>query len=421
METRILITTVAVLACTGLYAAGQEAGLPWDFETLKTSPDFRWVEEGAPIRELIYESGVSYRGVATEVFAFYADPVTVGREEAEAPFPGIVLIHGGGGTAFSEWVWLWANRGYAAIAMDLSGRRPASPDFGPETGELLRDNGFDREKRTRLAQGGPEHGHGEKFASIGGAVEDDWPFHTVANVMRAHSLLRSFPDVDADRTAGTGISWGGYSTCLVASNDDRFSAAVPVYGCGFLHEGESVQKPMIDTLEPEERRSEWIRRWDPSSHLGRCRVPILFVNGTHDKHYPLDSYRKSFDLVPGEKAMRIEPRMPHGHRAGWAPEEIGIFVDSHCRGGAPLPVLGEPEVEGERIRVAVTSETDLVEAALHFTVETGLRTEREWQERPLTIGENVLEGAAPAAEANTWFVTARDERGALVSTPVVVR
>ena len=30
--------------------------------------------------------------------------------------------------------------------------------------------------------------------------------------------------------------------------DDRFKAAVPVYGCGFLFEGESVQKPSIDKL-----------------------------------------------------------------------------------------------------------------------------------------------------------------------------
>ncbi len=43
----------------------------------------------------------------------------------------IVLIHGGGGTAFSDWVWLWAKRGYAAIAMDLSGHRPPRPSSTP--------------------------------------------------------------------------------------------------------------------------------------------------------------------------------------------------------------------------------------------------------------------------------------------------
>ena len=105
----------------------------------------------------------------------------------------------------------------------------------------------------RLSNGGPNQGHPEKFDSIGGDLYDDWPYHALASVMRAHSLLRSFPDVDAERTAVTGISWGGYTTCLVASVDDRFKAAVPVYGCGFLFEGESVQKPSIRSARPTAR------------------------------------------------------------------------------------------------------------------------------------------------------------------------
>ena len=32
--------------------------------------------------------------------------------------PAMVLVHGGGGTAFEHWVRLWNDRGYAAIAMD---------------------------------------------------------------------------------------------------------------------------------------------------------------------------------------------------------------------------------------------------------------------------------------------------------------
>ncbi len=162
-----------------------------------------------------------------------------------------------------------------------------------------------------LALGGPNHGHDEKFNTIGGDHHDDWPYHAVASVMRAHSVLRNMQDVDANRTAVTGISWGGYTTCLVASLDDRFKAAVPVYGCGYLFEGESVQKPAIDKLG--ERRQAWIDTYDPSAVLSRCRVPILFVNGTNDIHYPLDSYQKSFDCVPGFKQMRIEIEMRHGH------------------------------------------------------------------------------------------------------------
>lgn len=38
--------------------------------------------------------------------------------------PGMVLVHGGGGTAFEDWVQLWVQRGYAAIAMDTCGQVP---------------------------------------------------------------------------------------------------------------------------------------------------------------------------------------------------------------------------------------------------------------------------------------------------------
>ncbi|MEM6916735.1 MAG: dienelactone hydrolase family protein, partial [Verrucomicrobiota bacterium] len=186
--------------------------------------------------------------------------------------PGIVLIHGGGGTAFSDWVWLWAKRGYAAIAMDLSGRRPPAPAFDENEGKL-RDTHHSRDDRVRLEKGGLDHTPEEKFNSIGGVRDDDWPFHAVANVMKAHTLLRSFPEVDPDKTAVTGISWGGYTTCLAASIDDRFKAAVPVYGCGFLHEGESVQKKSIDSLG--DRLEDWVAAYDPSSHLGKCTVPTF--------------------------------------------------------------------------------------------------------------------------------------------------
>jgi dienelactone hydrolase len=333
-------------------------------------------------------------------------------------FPGVVCIHGGGGTAFAEWVHLWAKRGYAAIAMDLNGSRPPEPDFGADG--TPKGNAHDQKTRTRLPKGGPAHGHAEKFDCVlTPDTSDDWPFHAAASVMRAHSLLRSFPEVDAEHTAVTGISWGGYTTCLAASLDDRFKAAVPVYGCGFLHEGESVQKPSIDKLDAA-HRALWVKEYDPGSLLVRCRVPILFVNGTNDVHYVLDSYMKSYAVVPGEKQMRIQVNMPHGHPPGWAPQEIGLFIDSKCRGGAALPVPGKPEVRGDQVVVSCTSSLPLKEAKLNYTTDTGLRSKRKWTSVPATINGSTITAPKPPAGANTWYVSVSDERDAMVSTEVVL-
>ena len=125
----------------------------------------------------------------------------LGMKPSGKKVPGIVLVHGGGGTAFSEWAEIWAKRGYAAIAMDLAGR-------GAE--------------RKRLEDGGPDQTAADKFGAIDGPLTDQWTYHAVANVILAHSLLRRFDEVDVDRTALTGISWGGYLTCIVAGLDQRF-------------------------------------------------------------------------------------------------------------------------------------------------------------------------------------------------------
>ena len=412
---KILLLLLPLLLSVGHLKAEQVG--PWDLDALKTNvPAMTWVQQGKPVHALTY-AGEVYQGHPTQVFAFYASPVTVGDVPAAAGkiFPGVVLVHGGGGTAFADWAFLWAKRGYAAIAMDLAGSRPPDPVFDTKTGAPV-GHQSDAKVRTRLPDGGPQQGSTEKFSTIGGDKHDQWPFHAVASVMRAHTLLRSFKEVQAEHTALTGISWGGYTTCLVASLDDRFKAAVPVYGCGFLHEGESVQKPMIDALG--ERRDLWVKTYDPGSLLPRCHVPIFFVNGSNDVHYVLDSYMKSFNVVPGEKQMRIELNMRHGHPPGWAPKEIGLFIDSKCRAGSPLPVPGVPVIKGGRIQAAVQSTTALKSAVLYYTSETGLRSARKWVTVPAAVEGRTITAPAPPKEANTWFLTVTDERDAMVSTVV---
>jgi len=387
---------------------------PWNLTKLKsTVPAMKWVDQSHPVHALTY-AGEKYLGKDTEVFAFYASPITIGAAKPGAKFPGVVLIHGGGGTAFAEWTQLWAKRGYAAIAMDLNGSRPPEPVYDDKG--MAKSNAHDQKTRTRLPNGGPPHGHPEKFDSIGGDTSDDWPFHAAASVMRAHSLLRSFAEVDAEHTAVTGISWGGYTTCLVASLDDRFKAAVPVYGCGYLHQGESVQKPSIDKLG--DRAALWVKEYDPGSLLPRCHVPILFVNGTNDVHYVLDSYMKSYSVVPGEKHIRIQINMPHGHPPGWAPQEIGLFIDTNCRAGTPLLEPSAPVIEGDQVKVSVKASTTIKDAKLNYTSDTGLRSKRTWKSVPATVTGNTISAPKPPADANTWYVEVTDERGAMVSTPV---
>ncbi len=389
------------------------AALPWDLASLSEPPAVAWLDDTAPVRSLLY-AGEPFQGRATRVFAYYATPASIGGAEPGAaatgggPWPGIVLVHGGGGTAFAEWVTLWARRGYAAIAMDLAGSRP-----DPAAAK--------KHAATRLPDGGPGQAHPDKFDTIATPdVTDDWPYHAVANVIRAHSLLRSVPGVDPDRTALTGISWGGYTTCIVASLDDRFRAAVPVYGCGHLRDN-SCWLGEFDRIGAD-HAARWAERYDPARYLPACRVPIFFVNGTNDFAYPLDSFMKSHaDVRHAAKNVRIEVDMPHGHEEGWAPPEIAAFIDAAVRGTPGLPVLATPTLADEAARCRVTAGGPVAQATLVFTTAPGPINKLVWQTVPAEVhAEGPLVAPQPPTDVRAFFFTATTPAGLVVSSPAVI-
>jgi dienelactone hydrolase len=367
---------------------GISAGRLWNLDELRKPPELHWIDHSGPLRKLVYTSEPR-RGRPTRVFAWCGFP-----EKVAGKAPGIVLIHGGGGTAFPEWAALWAKRGYVAIAMDLAGK---GPDGQP------------------LPDGGPDQTDAEKFPVEAAPLEELWSYHAVAAAIRAGSVLECLPEVDAERLAVTGISWGGYLTCIVAGLDDRFKAAVPVYGCGFLYE-ESAWLSRFAALEPQWRQV-WIEHFDPSRHVGRAKMPVLFVNGTNDFAYPLGSYRKTVRLVK-DHALCVTVNMPHGHPQGWAPAEIGLFVDQHLRGAEGLPTLNsQPRVacDGQSVWATYNSARP-ARGQFHWTAALGPWQKRAWQSREARAVDGALVAELPADRPLAGFLTLTDDRGATVST-----
>jgi dienelactone hydrolase len=383
---------------------------PWNLTELFQAPKYEWEDQSSPVRSLLFENE-PYNGHPTRVFTYYATPGTLaGDTSTDKNLPAVVLVHGGGGTAFREWCELWAKRGYAAIAPDLAGNRPL------EGSEIQQ-----RDNRIRLADGGPDQQDAEKFFAIGEPLTQQWEYHAIAAVLRAHSLIRSFLEVDAERTAVTGISWGGYLTCITAGIDSRFKAAVPVYGCGYLYEN-SAWLDQFAKLSPE-HRDLWIKLWEPSQYLPHVSMPVLFVNGTNDFAYPLDSYMKSFDAVPDAvlKQFCITVNMPHSHPAGWAPPEIGAFIDHVLLGKPGLARLGEIKTEGNVLRVAYTGDQALQRVQLHYTTGSEAINMRAWESHDGTVAADYVETPAPPENATAYFITVTDDRGAVTSTGVVLR
>lgn len=359
---------------------------PWDVKALQTAVVTpAWGETTGTVRE-VYYPGEPYQGKPTRVFAYYAKP------EGKGPFPAVLCVHGGGGKAFDKWATHWAARGYCALAMDLAGNGP----------------------KGRLPDGGPDQLDTTKFRDFTAAdAKDMWTYHAVAAVLRGHTLLASLPEVDRDRVAVTGISWGGYLTCIIAGLDDRLKAAVPVYGCGFLHEN-SVWKAGMDGFA-KERRDRWVNNFDPSKYLPGVRCPILFVNGTNDFAYPLDSYQKCYELVKADRTLSVRVRLPHGHI--WTFGEVDAFIDSHLKKGAPLPTVGSMTRAGDTVSATIDAKVKLKSASLYYAKAEGPWQKREWKSAPAELAGGRMSAKLPADRPLVFYLAVTDERGLEVSAP----
>ena len=72
--------------------------MPWDLKQLAVAPKFEWTDTKAPLKALLY-AGEKFQGKPSRVFAYYGTPAMFDPAQ-KGPWPGIVLVHGGGGTAF---------------------------------------------------------------------------------------------------------------------------------------------------------------------------------------------------------------------------------------------------------------------------------------------------------------------------------
>lgn len=393
MTMRLLILLTASLAYLG--AAD---GIPWNWAELQRVPQtFDAPHNDEPQVKTIWYEGAPYKGKPTRVFAYYGAP----KRNANEKLPAMVLIHGGGGTAFAEWVRMWNARGYAAIAMDTTGAVPRKA-----TNEKTLWN----PERKRTEYSGPA-GWGD-FANVDLPPEDQWTYHAVAAAIRAHSLIRTFPEVDPKRIGVTGISWGGYLTSIVAGVDSRFRFAAPVYGCGFLGEDSAWLKDFAK-LGPA-RAQRWLSLWDPSQYLGRARMPMLWVNGTNDFAYPPPSWRKSHRLPKGSKTLAYRVRMPHGHPPGAKPEEIFYFADHVLRKGpAPARVQAQGFDSG-KAWLRFSAKQPIVKAELAYTRDRGKWQDRKWEIVPAELAKNRASAAVPS-DAAEYFLNVFDAQGRVVS------
>ena len=308
----------------------------------------------ASIRPLFFE-GLPWKGKSTRVFSWLGLP-----ERRSGKVPGVVLVHGGGGTAFKEWVKKWNDQGFAAIAMGLEGQTDERiPDAPPGA------------QWKRHAAGGPARNG--IYGDSAEPLADQWIFHAVADVVLANSLLRSLPEVDATRVGVCGISWGGIITATVVGIDRRFAFGIPIYGCGALDRAPNQYGRALSDL------AVYREVWEPLLRLPRATMPLLWITGPRDAHFPLEVQQASYRAAAGPRLVCVPFDMKHSHPAGWNPPDSYAFAKAVVETGRPWARERTQEIRDGTARVSFEVTRTAKSATLIF------KRDADWEKAPATL------------------------------------
>ncbi|RFF29131.1 S9 family peptidase [Wenzhouxiangella sediminis] len=190
-------------------------------------------------------------------------PAFVYRPEGEGPHPVIIQIHGGPESqtrpGFSSTYQLWIDHlGAAVIRPNVRG----SSGYGKSYLKL--DNGFKRE---------------DSVKDIGALL--DW--------------IATQPDLDGDRVAVYGGSYGGYMVLASAVHySDRLKAAVDIVGISnfvtFLENTEDYRRDLRRVEYGDERDPEMrahLEAISPLNNVEKIDVPMFVVQGENDPRVPV--------------------------------------------------------------------------------------------------------------------------------------
>lgn len=233
-------------------------------------------EEGVTIIDLTYASPMGGRVPATLVVP-----------DGTGPFAGMLYQHGMPSTRQSliPGAVTYARMGAVVIMIDAPFARPEHGSAEPVT--------FTEQDRREQIQ-------------------------LVVDLRRAVDLLLSRPDVDPQRLAYIGISYGGAMGGLLAGVEDRLKGYVLQVGDGGLVTHLTGLEDKNRWLaKPEEIRRRWVAWMWPIEpiHYVSCASPaeLLFQNGTLDT------------LVPPADALRYQD-------AGSEPKTVLWYADGHGLG-----------------------------------------------------------------------------------------
>jgi len=357
----------------------------------------------------------------SEIFAVIATPKAPGKH------PGMLVLHGGGGSAEVDKAMAWAQRGYVAVAPDLPGIA--------EPKKLIDSKG----KWSSF-----QYGEGRWVATPDGSASV--LFDAVLSAMKSLYLLRSQPGVDTSRIGVVGISWGGYMTTMVAGlAGDQVRAAFAVYGCGFYEL--TAQRDTTMAKMSAEQRDRWLRDLDAGRRAPGIKAAFFISGAANDFFYWPRAVQATLDAIPGEKNHLYAPNANHkaplpggsvfgkpepftptafqpyptpsGSKANWLAMEVPFFEYYLKDIGQPLPKVHVQRASDPLLaRLSITAPHPLTKVEVYWAKANPDVMKREWLAIPATGTGDLYEAKLPP-EAADWFAVVSDDRPVTVSSDLM--
>jgi dienelactone hydrolase len=169
---------------------------------------------------------------------------------------------------------------------------------------------------------------GDEPPADGTREEAVWQIRQVQDVRRSVDYLVSRADIDPQRLAFCGFSWGGWLSSVVLAVEDRFRV-------GIVHSG---------GLEGWHARPEV----DPLNYVSHVRLPLLMLNGRYDLTVPLETQARPMFERLGTPDR--DKRLYVADSDHWIPRtelvrESLAWLDKYL---GPVPTAATPAAEAER-------------------------------------------------------------------------
>ncbi|MBR5192717.1 MAG: dienelactone hydrolase family protein [Clostridia bacterium] len=344
------------------------------------------------------QAGYYNVGKNNRVFAFMGVPKT---PMPKGGYPAVVLVHGGLGYAYYEWVKKWTDNGYIAIAPDFDSQYAV----GTEYDKRYREDELERRRVENIA-GGPRG-----YGSITETNSDNpWVYFSVLSIKKALEVLLQENVINQEKVGLVGISWGGVLSLIASSVEKRFKAVEIFYSTGFISNSKFGYTQGLKDLT-EEQLEIYNNYLDPQTYLSKITQPIAFFAGTNDTAFVMKNRRRTTDLIKGNKTFSYRLNFPHGHFEVWEYNmEDLAFLDSVFYG----KTLPKAEIEIEN-GVCKLTNNNAKKTTLVYTTEEFLSEDTcTWQEIEIENGTLFPNGVTG------YFVTATDKNKTRFSSNIVI-